>query len=647
MSKSTIDNIYQTGRFKAIISGAIVGAIIIITGCVIGVMQYRSVLQIEQVETTEVLVLIQKNLQYALREINSVALLLTNTVNDEYEVTDFDKTAARLYEQYPTVNVLEIIKDNTVTHIYPLEGNERVVGYNLENNPRVLEELYIAMDKGSLYLSGPFMLVEQKLGVIGLLPIRQVNDKITAVAVILYFESLLEEAQILTFSDRYDFVLEKQNLLDDSVDLFLTDAKEFDSATYSSIEIEEGNWTLYAKQKNQATANNVLVIICSLSVVLGLLISVLSYKLFKKPFELEYHLDKRTKELYESKESFRKYSELLNSVLQSPEYVYIYSIDQQYNYLAFNKSHQNYINKHLGIEIDEGSNVRDALNDDIKQKLVPLYAKAFEGVEFEEIVKTFENEETVKYWQYWFSPIKDATNKIVGVTVFSVDITKRVVAEKSVEQSLQEKTILLAEIHHRVKNNLAIVSGLLQLQKAEVADEQLSAIFDQSINRIISIAMVHELMYNTKDLSSINVHEYLDKLIPAISATMQSKQQEVKFNIEVQDYRLNINQAIPLGLLLNELITNSFKYAFNGSAQNRIIIELTVEGDLVNVCYADNGRGFPVTVDFNTPKNLGLNLIHAQLKQLDATYQATTVNKFELNFWFRSKEAGSHSHIEV
>ncbi len=647
MSKSTSDNVYQTGRFKAIISGAIVGAIIIITGCVIGVMQYRSVLQIEQVETTEVLVLIQKNLQYALREINSVALLLTNTVNDEYEVTDFDKTAARLYEQYPTVNVLEIIKDNTVTHIYPLEGNERVVGYNLENNPRVLEELYIAMDKGSLYLSGPFMLVEQKLGVIGLLPIRQVNDKITAVAVILYFESLLEEAQILTFSDRYDFVLEKQNLLDDSVDLFLTDAKEFDSATYSSIEIEEGNWTLYAKQKNQATANNVLVIICSLSVVLGLLISVLSYKLFKKPFELEYHLDKRTKELYESKESFRKYSELLNSVLQSPEYVYIYSIDQQYNYLAFNKSHQNYINKHLGIEIDEGSNVRDALNDDIKQKLVPLYAKAFEGIEFEEIVKTFENEETVKYWQYWFSPIKDATNKVVGVTVFSVDITKRVVAEKSVEQSLQEKTILLAEIHHRVKNNLAIVSGLLQLQKAEVADEQLSAIFDQSINRIISIAMVHELMYNTKDLSSINVHEYLDKLIPAISATMQSKQHEVKFNIEVQDYRLNINQAIPLGLLLNELITNSFKYAFNGSAQNRIIIELTVEGDLVNVCYVDNGRGFPVTVDFNTPKNLGLNLIHAQLKQLDATYQATTVNKFELNFWFRSKEAGSHSHIEV
>lgn len=158
--------------------------------------------------------------------------------------------------------------------------------------------------------------------------------------------------------------------------------------------------------------------------------------------------------------------------------------------------------------------------------------------------------------------------------------------------------------------------------------------------------MVHELMYNTKDLSSINVHEYLDKLIPAISATMQSKQQEVRFDIKVQDYRLNINQAIPLGLLLNELITNSFKYAFNGGAQNRIIIELTVEGDLVNVCYADNGRGFPEKVDFNTPKNLGLNLIHAQLQQLDACFDVDTHQKFELNFRFSSHEAGSHSNIE-
>lgn len=636
----------NTGRRTSIISGAVVGAIIIITGCIIGVMQYRSVIQSEQVETTEVLGLIQKNLQYALREINSVALLLATTINDDFEVVNFDSTASRLFEQYPTVNVLEIIQDNIVTHVYPLEGNERVVGYDLSNNPRVIEELFLAEERGSLYLSGPFMLVEQKLGVIGLLPIKQEGNKISAVAVILYFESLLEEAQINSFSDRYDFVLEKINPIDQSTELFLTDDESFDATTYSSIKIDEGNWTLYSKQKDQTTANNVFIIICALSVVMGVIVAVLSYKLFKKPFDLERSLQNRTEELYQSKESFRKYSELLNSVLQSPEYVYIYSIDQGFNYLAFNQSHKNYIQKHLGIEINEGTNVQQALNDDIKEKLLPLYKKAFKGAEFEEIVKTQEDRKTIKYWQYWFSPIKDKDGNVEGVTVFSVDITKRVIAEKSVEQSLKEKTTLLAEIHHRVKNNLAIVSGLLQLQKAEVDDKKLSAIFDQSINRIISIAMVHELMYNTKDLSSINVHEYLDKLIPAISATMQSKQQEVRFDIKVQDYRLNINQAIPLGLLLNELITNSFKYAFNGGAQNRIIIELTVEGDLVNVCYADNGRGFPEKVDFNTPKNLGLNLIHAQLQQLDACFDVDTHQKFELNFRFSSHEAGSHSNIE-
>lgn len=105
----------NTGRRTSIISGAVVGAIIIITGCIIGVMQYRSVIQSEQVETTEVLGLIQKNLQYALREINSVALLLATTINDDFEVVNFDSTASRLFEQYPTVNVLEIIQDNIVT----------------------------------------------------------------------------------------------------------------------------------------------------------------------------------------------------------------------------------------------------------------------------------------------------------------------------------------------------------------------------------------------------------------------------------------------------------------------------------------------------------------------------------------------------
>ncbi|HBX65660.1 MAG TPA: hypothetical protein DEG32_05725, partial [Balneolaceae bacterium] len=116
------------------------------------------------------------------------------------------------------------------------------------------------------------------------------------------------------------------------------------------------------------------------------------------------------------------------------------------------------------------------------------------------------------------------------------------------------------EIHHRVKNNLAIVSGLLELQSMEVEDP-IKIPLKRSINRIQSIAMVHELMYQTEQLSSVNLKNYLDKLIPGIYRTMQSDK-EIKINQNVQNCKVNINQAIPLGLLMNELLTNSFKYAF-------------------------------------------------------------------------------------
>lgn len=244
------------------------------------------------------------------------------------------------------------------------------------------------------------------------------------------------------------------------------------------------------------------------------------------------------------------------------------------------------------------------------------------------------------FWENWYSPIQDKNGAILGVTVFSVDITKRINAER-------EKTTLLTEIHHRVKNNLAIVSGLLELQKGEVEDQSLTAIFDQSINRIISIALVHELMYNNEDLSSIDVSVYLKKLIPAVTATMQNKAQNVQFVLKIDKYELNINEAIPLGLLLNELITNSFKYAFNGSDGNLVDLALRSVDDKVYITYYDNGKGYPEWVDFDHPKTLGLNLIHAQLNQLGASYTVDTENNFTLNFDFTSRSRGSHSNLSV
>lgn len=248
------------------------------------------------------------------------------------------------------------------------------------------------------------------------------------------------------------------------------------------------------------------------------------------------------------------------------------------------------------------------------------------------------------------NPDLDDSDEVVQVVTTFMDISRRrAMEEKAREQgevlknTLKEKTTLLAEIHHRVKNNLAIVSGLLELQSMKV-DAEHKLPLQRSINRIQSIAMVHELMYQTEMLSSVNVKNYLDELIPAIQRTMQTIN-NVEINIELEDYQLNINQAIPLGLLMNELLTNSFKYAFLKTFNGRIDIKMTAEGDFLTYTYRDNGPGFKEGRNFYNSPSLGLSLINAQLEQLNAEFTVETKGRFELNFKFKVRERGPHSNM--
>ena len=254
----------------------------------------------------------------------------------------------------------------------------------------------------------------------------------------------------------------------------------------------------------------------------------------------------------------------------------------------------------------------------------------------------------------WFqvdsNPDLDEEGNLERVVTTFIDITKRIEFEKKLHKqqeilkdALKEKTTLLSEIHHRVKNNLAIVSGLLELQSMET-DADLQLPLQRSVNRIHSIAMVHELMYQTEKLSSVNIKKYLDELIPAIHRTMQTKK-DIEINLDLEDYQLNINQAIPLGLLMNELLTNSFKYAFLKIKNGRINISMKSKDSYLEFLYKDNGHGFEGDEIIGNSKSLGLSLIHAQLQQLHADFEAETKGRFELRFRFKISERGPHSNI--
>jgi len=244
------------------------------------------------------------------------------------------------------------------------------------------------------------------------------------------------------------------------------------------------------------------------------------------------------------------------------------------------------------------------------------------------------------------SPVFDEKGNLIAIIGISSDITERKANEARIMRSLKEKELLLGEVHHRVKNNLAIISSLISLQMETVTDENLRYVLENSRNRIHSIAMVHELLYQAENFSEIPFEEYVRNLMEAIKKTIGFEKNNVRIITEVKVDDLNINQAIPLGLMLNEVITNSLKYAFVGRDKGSIQVKITrSDNNFINVLYADDGNGYPDEINFTDTESLGHILIHTLLKQLKAEYRVDTENKFRLEFKFDERESGSHSNL--
>lgn len=187
----------------------------------------------------------------------------------------------------------------------------------------------------------------------------------------------------------------------------------------------------------------------------------------------------------------------------------------------------------------------------------------------------------------------------------------------ALEEKLDEKDTLLKEVHHRVKNNLQTVCSLLNMQSRGTDDEQMKNLIKSSQNRVMAMAMVHEMLYLRDDLSTIDYKPYVLKLTEYLVKSVKGVDSKVKLAIDIPDIELGIDTAIPLGLLINETITNSLKYGIQDDAEGEIHIELKKEeeNDYV-LTIGDNGIGISEAVDPKTTKSLGLKLIYNLARQL-------------------------------
>lgn len=204
--------------------------------------------------------------------------------------------------------------------------------------------------------------------------------------------------------------------------------------------------------------------------------------------------------------------------------------------------------------------------------------------------------------------------KLIGIMF---DITEQKDSEKRLEESVHEKEILLKEIHHRVKNNMAIISSLSNLQSKHLKDEEAVRILKEGRNRIRSMALVHEQLYQSENLHDISVSEYLKRLVDNV---VQSYAIKDRSNIKVEsgDLRLSIDTLIPCGLIINELLTNALKYAYESPGAGEIIVSMKQSGDDICVLsVSDKGRGLPADTDIDEPQTLGLQLVKTLAEQLD------------------------------
>jgi PAS domain S-box-containing protein len=276
-----------------------------------------------------------------------------------------------------------------------------------------------------------------------------------------------------------------------------------------------------------------------------------------------------------------------------------------------------------GIDVEEAFHL---FNDDLNglKQVDRVWTGIVNGVEYHFIAHTS-------------NLIRDGC--VNGMSMILEDVTDLVNAEVKLKESLREKDVLLKEIHHRVKNNMQIISSLLSLQSRNIVNEYDQKIFLDSQNRIKSMAMVHEQLYKSEDLGSISIENYLNSLVVSLFNSFNIDSGSIRFNLNVENVEFGVNTMIPLGLMINEFLTNSLKHAFpciyNGQVSLtdeipvlskdagimgeycRINLNLRISNGKYILTVGDNGVGLPRDLNFKETSTLGFQLVNSLVEQLD------------------------------
>lgn len=223
-----------------------------------------------------------------------------------------------------------------------------------------------------------------------------------------------------------------------------------------------------------------------------------------------------------------------------------------------------------------------------------------------------------EHWIDIYNAVIKKEGSDFAILVIANDITQRKLAEDELKISLTEKELLLKEIHHRVKNNLMIISSLLNIQSSYIKDKEARGIFKESQNRAKSMALIHERLYQSTDLKKIDMGDYIRTLSNNLFDTYVTNPDKIHLHLDIEDISVDINTSIPLGLIINELVTNALKHAFPDDSRGNIYISLHLDDDKIKLEVSDDGIGFPSDIDYKNANSLGMQLINNLSLQIDS-----------------------------
>jgi PAS domain S-box-containing protein len=274
--------------------------------------------------------------------------------------------------------------------------------------------------------------------------------------------------------------------------------------------------------------------------------------------------------------------------------------------------------------------------NDRDRVLSAWFAIAQSGQQHADEFRVLQPDGSLRWVKMRTAPILSDLDELIGHTGTIEDITKQKQDEEQIKASLKEKEALLKEIHHRVKNNLQIISSLIYLQAQRIDDPHVRQIFEDSQSRISSMALVHDSLYRSDNLTMINLSEYIQTLATSLFYTYRIQSELVQLRLDIDpEVLVSLETAIPCGLILNELMTNALKHGFADGRQGEIAVLLEIASQTkIRLVVENDGSNLPNAFELQTIRSMGLRLVHALVNQLQGTLDLdrTTKTRFEVTF---------------